>query len=117
MINTSLIFVNYFLNTGIFKRPGDGQGPTGTVRTRTCDVVRIARSAISGKFGVNFCTTCLCMFQFFKNQNAGAFTHTSIAMLDALLPAEASAVLKALAESTVTAGVTRQQVIDAMEGM
>ena len=38
-------------------------------------------------------------------------------MLDALLPAEAAAVLKGLAESTVTAGVTRQQVIDAMEGM
>lgn len=38
-------------------------------------------------------------------------------MLDALLPAEASAVLKGLAESTVTAGVTVQQVIDAMEGM
>ena len=38
-------------------------------------------------------------------------------MLDALLPAEAASVLKGLAESTVTAGVTRQQVIDAMEGM
>ena len=38
-------------------------------------------------------------------------------MLDALLPAEAAAVLKGLAESTVTAGVTVQQVIDAMEGM
>ena len=38
-------------------------------------------------------------------------------MLDALLPAEAAAVLKDLAESTVTADVTVQQVIDAMEGM
>ena len=38
-------------------------------------------------------------------------------MLDALLPAEAAAVLKGLAESTVTAGVTPQQVIDAMEGI
>ena len=38
-------------------------------------------------------------------------------MLDALLPPEAAAVLKGLAESTFTAGVTAQQVIDAMEGM
>lgn len=39
------------------------------------------------------------------------------AMLDALLPAEAASVLKGLAEQTVTAGVTVQQVVDAMEGM
>lgn len=39
------------------------------------------------------------------------------AMLDALLPAEAASVLKGLAEQTVTAGVTVQQVIDAMEGI
>lgn len=39
------------------------------------------------------------------------------AMLDALLPVEAASVLKGLAEQTVTAGVTVQQVIDAMEGM
>ena len=39
------------------------------------------------------------------------------AMLDALLPVEAATVLKGLAEQTVTAGVTQQQVIDAMEGM
>jgi len=39
------------------------------------------------------------------------------AMLDALLPVEAATVLKGLAEQTVTAGVTVQQVIDAMEGM
>lgn len=38
-------------------------------------------------------------------------------MLDALLPAEAAAVLKGLAEQTVSAGVTVQRVIDAMEGM
>lgn len=38
-------------------------------------------------------------------------------MLDALLPAEAAAVLKGLAESTVSANVTAQQVIDAMEGV
>lgn len=39
------------------------------------------------------------------------------AMLDALLPVDAASVLKALAEQTVTANVTVQQVIDAMEGM
>ena len=39
------------------------------------------------------------------------------AMLDALLPAEAAAVLKGLAEQTVSANVTVQQIIDAMEGM
>ena len=39
------------------------------------------------------------------------------AMLDALLPPEAATVLKGLAEQTVTANVTHQQVIDAMEGM
>ena len=39
------------------------------------------------------------------------------AMLDALLPVEAATVLKGLAEQTVTAGVTQQQVIDAMEGI
>jgi len=39
------------------------------------------------------------------------------AMLDALLPAEAATVLKGLAEQTVTAGVTAQQVIDAKEGI
>lgn len=39
------------------------------------------------------------------------------AMLDALLPPEAATVLKGLAEQTVTAGVTVQQVIDAMEGI
>lgn len=39
------------------------------------------------------------------------------AMLDALLPVEAAAVLKALAEQTVSANITQQQVIDAMEGM
>ena len=39
------------------------------------------------------------------------------AMLDALLPAEAATTLKGLAEQTVTAGVTVQQVIDAMEGI
>jgi len=39
------------------------------------------------------------------------------AMLDALLPVEAATLLKALAEQTVTAGVTAQAVIDAMEGM
>ena len=38
-------------------------------------------------------------------------------MLDALLPVEAATVLKGLAEQTVTAGVTVQQVIDAMEGI
>ncbi len=38
-------------------------------------------------------------------------------MLDALLPAEAASVLKGLAEQTVTANVTVQAVIDAMEGM
>ncbi len=38
-------------------------------------------------------------------------------MLDALLPAEAATTLKGLAEQTVTANVTTQQVIDAMEGM
>ena len=38
-------------------------------------------------------------------------------MLDALLLVEAATVLKGLAEQTVTAGVTVQQVIDAMEGM
>ena len=38
-------------------------------------------------------------------------------MLDALLPVEAASVLKGLAEQTVTAGVTVQQVIDAMEGI
>ncbi len=38
-------------------------------------------------------------------------------MLDALLPAEAASVLKGLAEQTVTAGVTVQQIVDAMEGM
>lgn len=39
------------------------------------------------------------------------------AMLDALLPPEAASVLKGLAEQTVTANVTVQAVIDAMEGM
>lgn len=39
------------------------------------------------------------------------------AMLDALLPPEAASVLKGLAEQTVRANVTHQQVIDAMEGM
>lgn len=39
------------------------------------------------------------------------------AMLDALLPPEAAAVLEGLAEQTVTAGVTVQAVVDAMEGM
>jgi hypothetical protein len=39
------------------------------------------------------------------------------AMLDELLPPEAASVLKGLAEQTVTAGVTWQQVRDAMEGM
>lgn len=37
------------------------------------------------------------------------------AMLDALLPAPYATALKALAERTVSAGVTTQQVIDAME--
>lgn len=39
------------------------------------------------------------------------------AMLDALLPVDAATVLKGLAEQTITANVTAQQVIDAMEGM
>jgi hypothetical protein len=39
------------------------------------------------------------------------------AMLDALLPVEAATLLKALAEQTVTTGVTWQQVRDALEGM
>ena len=39
------------------------------------------------------------------------------AMLDALLPADAAAVLKDLAEQVVTAGVTWEQVRDAMEGI
>lgn len=39
------------------------------------------------------------------------------AMLDALLPAEAATALKGLAEQTVSANVTTQQVIDAMEGI
>jgi len=39
------------------------------------------------------------------------------AMLDALLPVEAATVLKGLAEQTVSANVTQQQVIDAMEGI
>ena len=38
-------------------------------------------------------------------------------MLDALLPAEDATTLKGLAEQTVSANVTTQQVIDAMEGM
>jgi hypothetical protein len=39
------------------------------------------------------------------------------AMLDALLPVEAATVLKGLAEQTVTAGVTWEQVRDALEGI
>ena len=39
------------------------------------------------------------------------------AMLDALLHPEAASVLKGLAEQTVSANVTQQQVIDALEGM
>ena len=39
------------------------------------------------------------------------------AMLDALLPVEAASVIKGLAEQTVTAGVTWQQVRDALEGI
>jgi hypothetical protein len=39
------------------------------------------------------------------------------AMLDALLPVEAATLLKGLAEQTVTAGVTVQAVVDAMEGI
>lgn len=39
------------------------------------------------------------------------------AMLDALLPVEAATVLKSLAEQTVSANVTQQAVIDAMEGI
>jgi hypothetical protein len=39
------------------------------------------------------------------------------AMLDALLPVDAATLLKGLAEQTVTAGVTWQQVRDALEGM
>jgi hypothetical protein len=39
------------------------------------------------------------------------------AMIDALLPVEAATMLKGLAEQTVTAGVTVQAVIDAMEGI
>ncbi len=38
-------------------------------------------------------------------------------MLDVLLPVEAATVLKGLAEQTVTANVTTQHVIDAMEGI
>ena len=38
-------------------------------------------------------------------------------MLDALLPVEAATVLKGLSEQNVTANVTTQQVIDAMEGV
>ena len=38
-------------------------------------------------------------------------------MLDVLLPVEAATVLKGLAEQTVTANVTVQQVIDATEGI
>ena len=38
-------------------------------------------------------------------------------MLDALLPAEAATALKGMAERTMSANVTQQQVIDAMEGM
>jgi hypothetical protein len=38
-------------------------------------------------------------------------------ILDALLPVEAATALKCLAEQTVTAGVTVQAVIDAMEGI
>ena len=38
-------------------------------------------------------------------------------MLDALLPVEAATVLKGLAEQTVTAGATWQQVRDALEGI
>lgn len=38
-------------------------------------------------------------------------------MLDALLPPEAATALKGLAEQTVSANVTQQAVIDAMEGM
>ena len=39
------------------------------------------------------------------------------AMLDALLPVDAATVLKGLAEQTVSANVTQQAVIAAMEGM
>lgn len=39
------------------------------------------------------------------------------AVLDALLPADAATVLKGLAEQTITAGVTWQQVRDALEGI
>ena len=42
---------------------------------------------------------------------------STMTMLDALLPVEAATALKGLAEQTVTAGVTVQQVIDAMEGI
>jgi hypothetical protein len=38
-------------------------------------------------------------------------------MIDAVLPVDEASALKGLAEQTVTAGVTQQQVIDAMEGI
>ena len=52
-----------------------------------------------------------------KNAQLDVGMNSTRAMLDALLPAEAASVLKGFAEQTVTAGVTVQQVIDAMEGM
>lgn len=62
-------------------------------------------------------TTVKWCFELLKRGALDLSLDSTRTMLDALLPADAASVLKDLAEQTVTAGVTWQQVRDAMEGM
>ena len=48
---------------------------TFAILGRSGDVVCIAGETIADDFGIDFGATCLFMFQFFENDNAGALAH------------------------------------------
>ena len=59
----------------IFQCVQHNQFSAQSFRMRSCQVISVGRSAYTGKFRINLGTTCFCMFQFFQNQTACAFTH------------------------------------------
>ncbi|MPN42859.1 hypothetical protein SDC9_190417 [bioreactor metagenome] len=44
-------------------------------RIRRCNMISVRCHTIAANLCINVCSACFCMFQFFENYNAGAFTH------------------------------------------
>ena len=71
------VVVVYFLrlDSCIFQSQLNSLCSTCSVQAGAGNVVGIAGSTKASKFGVNLCTTLLCMLQFLQNQDTSTFSH------------------------------------------